>query len=223
MSEKKIKTTSNKNIKLVVIVALLIAFIVLIPVGYALFSDHKQDTATAKVGKIEVILKENWPERGESDPNGEPGDKYDEFGIKIYTKTICGQSVGDLPAYVRVRCIPIVEYYVEPATGETEGKWITAPVPQENIQVLVTAKDNSDVTTWIQGGDYWYYKNILPAGADTASMTVDWQVVELPSELSGKRIRSDVRVILEYSQTTNNKWKEIFKIDALPEGVEEAE
>lgn len=223
MSEKKIKTTSNKNIKLVVIVALLIAFIVLIPVGYALFSDHKQDTATAKVGKIEVILKENWPERGESDPNGEPGDKYDEFGIKKYTKNIWGQSVGDLPAYVRVRCIPIVEYYVEPATGETEGKWITAPVPQENIQVLVTAKDNSDVTTWIQGGDYWYYKNILPAGADTASMTVDWQVVELPSELSGKRIRSDVRVILEYSQTTNNKWKEIFKIDALPEGVEEAE
>lgn len=223
MSEKKIKTTSNKNIKLVVIVALLIAFIVLIPVGYALFSDHKQDTATAKVGKIEVILKENWPERGESDPNGEPGDKYDEFGIKKYTKKIWGQSVGDLPAYVRVRCIPIVEYYVEPATGETEGKWITAPVPQENIQVLVTAKDNSDVTTWIQGGDYWYYKNILPAGADTASMTVDWQVVELPSELSGKRIRSDVRVILEYSQTTNNKWKEIFKIDALPEGVEEAE
>lgn len=223
MSEKKIKTTSNKNIKLVVIVALLIAFIVLIPVGYALFSDHKQDTATAKVGKIEVILKENWPERGESDPNGEPGDKYDEFGIKKYTKRIWGQSVGDLPAYVRVRCIPIVEYYVEPATGETEGKWITAPVPQENIQVLVTAKDNSDVTTWIQGGDYWYYKNILPAGADTASMTVDWQVVELPSELSGKRIRSDVRVILEYSQTTNNKWKEIFKIDALPEGVEEAE
>jgi len=223
MSEKKIKTTSNKNIKLVVIVALLIAFIVLIPVGYALFSDHKQDTATAKVGKIEVILKEDWPERGESDPNGEPGDKYDEFGIKKYTKKIWGQSVGDLPAYVRVRCIPIVEYYVEPATGETEGKWITAPVPQENIQVLVTAKDNSDVTTWIQGGDYWYYKNILPAGADTASMTVDWQVVELPSELSGKRIRSDVRVILEYSQTTNNKWKEIFKIDALPEGVEEAE
>lgn len=223
MSEKKIKTTSNKNIKLVVIVALLIAFIVLIPVGYALFSDHKQDTAAAKVGKIEVILKEDWPERGEPDPNGEPGDTYDEFGIKKYTKKIWGQSVGDLPAYVRVRCIPIVEYYVEPAAGETEGKWITAPVPQESIQVLVTAKDNSDVTTWIQGGDYWYYKNILPAGADTAPMTIDWQVVELPSDLSGKRIRSDVRVILEYSQTTNNKWKEIFQIDALPEGVEEAE
>ncbi len=217
MSEKKIKTTSKTNIKLIIIVALLVTFIALIPVGYALFSDHKKDTTNAKVGKIEVILQEDWPELGES--YGE-NLTYDEFGIEKYTKKIWGKSVGDLPAYVRVRCIPIIEYYVEPEEGETQGQWITAPVPQEDILLAVTAQDNSGVATWLQGGDYWYYKNILPAGADTAPINVEWVVTELPSELSGKRIRTDVKVILEYAQTTHDKWKELFQIDSLPEGVE---
>lgn len=223
MSEKNTKAISGKNLRLVLIVALLIAFIVLIPIGYALFSDHKQDTANAKIGKIEVILKEDWPDRGDTYNDGENEETYDEFGIKKYTKQVWGKSVGDLPAYVRVRCIPIVEYYVEPEAGETQGKWITAPIEQDNIQVTVTAEDNSNNATWIQSGEYWYYKNILPAGADTAPMTIDWQIIELPAELSGKQVRTDVRVMLEYSQTTHDKYKELFKIDALPEGVELAE
>ena len=223
MSEKNTNAKSNKSLMFVLIVALLMVFIALIPIGYALFSDYKQDSANAKIGKIEVVLKEDWPERGDTYNDGQDEDTYDEFGIKKYTKQVWGHSVGDLPAYVRIRCIPIVEYYIEPAERETQGKWITAPVEQDNIQVKVTAKDNSDKTTWVQDGEYWYYKNILPAGADTAPMTIDWQIIELPAELSGKKVRTDVRVMLEYSQTTHDKYKEIFQIDALPEGVELAE
>ena len=44
---------------------------------------------------------------------------------------------------------------------------------------------------------------------------------EMPSEIARyENIRTDVRVILEYSQTTNEAWKDIFQIENLPEGVE---
>ena len=51
-------------------------------------------------------------------------------------------------------------------------------------------------------------------------MSISWQIDELPSELEGYKVRADVRVILEYAQTTNDKWKEIFQIDDLPDGVQ---
>ena len=45
-------------------------------------------------------------------------------------------------------------------------------------------------------------------------------IEELPTEISGNDIRTDVRVILEYAQASNNMWKEIFQIDDLPAEVE---
>lgn len=214
MDEKNTKVTSNRSIKLVVIVALLIALIILIPIGYALFSDHKNDSTSAKIGKIEVILQEDWPDYGDLYEE----DVYDEFGIKKYTKDIWGHSTGDLPAYVRVRCIPVVEYY-----DEAEDKWITAPVSQENIVISVNSEDESGENVWVNDGEYWYYTKIVPAGADTEKMSFNWQVVELPTGLSGKDIRTDVRVMLEYAQTTHDMWKDIFQIENLPDGVEAAE
>ena len=35
-----------------------------------------------------------------------------------------------------------------------------------------------------------------------------------------ENIRTDVRVLLEYSQVSNEVWKDIFQIEELPEGVE---
>ena len=39
MNERKLKVASSKNIKLVIISILLILLVILIPIGYALFSD----------------------------------------------------------------------------------------------------------------------------------------------------------------------------------------
>ena len=50
MSEKNTNAKSNKSLMFVLIVALLMVFIALIPIGYALFSDYKQDSANAKIG-----------------------------------------------------------------------------------------------------------------------------------------------------------------------------
>ena len=120
-----------------------------------------------------------------------------------------------MPAYVRIRCIPVVEYYyIE--DGETEGTWITAPVAQEDITVMVTG-DN-----WVIQDGYYYYKNIVKAKEETDNLNIKWQVTELPSEIAKYQIRTDVRVMLEYAQTTNNAWKDIFKIESFPEGVEES-
>lgn len=222
MNEKKTKI-SNKSLKLAIIATLLVALVILIPIGYALFSDRDKDQTATKIGKIEVILKEDWPERGET--YGDNDNPYDEFGIEKNTKKIWGRSTGDLPAYVRVRCIPVVEYYVEatPATDETpatEAKWVTAPVPQESVEVTINPVDNEGTTNWVKDGEYWYYKNILPAGEDTKTMSINWQIAELPAGLSGKRIRADVKVILEYAQTTHDMWKDLFQINDLPQGVE---
>ncbi|MBR3673090.1 MAG: hypothetical protein IKN65_02190 [Clostridia bacterium] len=216
MSEQKVKTTSKKNVKLIVLIALLIALIVLIPIGYALFSDRDKESTQTEIGRIEVELKEDWPEPGETDPL--TGDQYDEFGLKKNAKKIWGHSVGNLPAYVRIRCIPIVEYNTDKENGQ--GEWVTAPVPQENIIVTIDSKNDNQEDTWISSGNYWYYNRILPAGEDTSKMSISWQIDELPSELEGYKVRADVRVILEYAQTTNDKWKEIFQIDDLPDGVQ---
>lgn len=193
-----------KNKKLLIIAILLIILIALIPIGYSLFSDVEDAEEILKIGKVEVILEE--------DPEWEENE--DELGIEKYTKSVKGVSVAEQDAYVRVRCIPVVEYYLE-GNAEGEGKWITAPVAQEDILVAINAEN------WVQDGDYWYYKNILHGlFEETDSINIDWQVTEIPSEISEYPIRTDVRVILEYAQASNNMWKDIFKIEDLPGEVE---
>ena len=51
-------------------------------------------------------------------------------------------------------------------------------------------------------------------------MSISWQINELPSEVQGYKVRADVKVILEYAQTTHDMWKEIFQINDLPDGVQ---
>lgn len=201
-----------KNKKLIIIIALLMTLIILIPIGYSLFSDIKKDEASLKVGEIKVELEEDWPEPGGTNPD-DPNETYDEFGIKKYTKSVKGVSVADQDAYVRIRCIPIVEYYVA-GENEGEGEWITAPVSQDKIVLAINTEN------WVQQGDYWYYKKILKGFKETEAINIDWQITELPSEISTLPIRTNVRVMLEYSQVTNNMWKSIFQIEDLPAEVE---
>lgn len=201
-----------KNKKLIIITVLLLIFALLVPVGYSLFSDVKNEEADLKIGEIEVVLVEDWPEKGEVNPDN-PQETYDEFGLSKYTKKVHGQSTKQQDSYVRIRCIPIVEYYVE-GNQDGEGEWITAPVSQDNIIVAVNSED------WVQEGDYWYYTKILKGFEKTGILNIDWQVAEIPSEISSCPIRTDVRVILEYSQVSNNMWKDIFQIEDLPAEVE---
>ncbi|MCR5145931.1 MAG: hypothetical protein K6B70_01070 [Clostridia bacterium] len=223
MSEQKTKIASKKNVKLIIIFALLAALVILIPIGYALFSDKDKDKNDTTIGKINVSLEEDWPPRGETytDPTN-PGEseEYDEFGIKKYTKKVWGKTTEDLPAYVRIKCIPIVEYNTDKTNGQ--GDWVIAPVPQESIVVNITPANDDNGATWVYSNGYWYYKKILKQKNDeTTKMDINWQIDELPSELQGYHVRADVRVILEYAQTTHDMWKDIFQIESLPEGVEQ--
>lgn len=203
---KETQESSKKiNRILIIILIMLLLLTVITYIAVSLFSDSKTDNTEIRIGKLEVQLKEDWPEQGEGD--------YDEFGIKKYEKVVKGESVGDLPSYVRIKCVPIVQYYyVE--EGQTEGKWITADVPQENIVLWISGSN------WIREGEYYYYTKIVEGYAETQDLNISWQIAEIPSEIEKYDIRVDVRVILEYAQTTNDRWKEVFKIDSLPEGVE---
>ena len=195
---------------LLIILIILLVLTLLLSLVYALFSAQSTDNTQIRIGKIDVIIEEDWPEEGQPGDGGEP---YDEFGIKKYAKVVNGKSLGDLPAYVRIRCIPIVQYYYIPE-GKTEGEWFTANVAQEDIVLWVSGED------WIRDGEYYYYTKILEGYGTKGKLNINWELSEIPSQIENYDIRVDVRVILEYAQTTNNIWKEVFKIEELPEGVE---
>lgn len=195
------------NKKKIIISATIIALLIISTVVWALFTARKDDAANIQVGEIEVVLEEDWP------------DDVTEFGIEKNQKKVWGRSTGDKKAYVRMRFVPIVEYYYVEKDDEdniTLAEWRTAPIPQENIRVKV--KNASD---WVLQGNYYYYKSILNPGETTSKIDIEWEVYEMPSEIARyEKIRTDVRVILEYAQTTNDAWKELFQIEALPSGVE---
>ena len=196
----------KRNQKIVMVsVAILVAIILTVTIVYALFTAKKEETAKINVGNIEVILREDWP------------DDVDDVGIEKNSKIVKGESVAEKKAYVRLRFIPVVEYYYEGTeNGEKVAEWRTAPIAQEYINLKIEGKEN-----WIRQGEYYYYKNILMPKESTDELKLEWELTEVPKGLTKyEKIRVDVRVLLEYSQVSNEIWKEIFQIDNLPEGVE---
>ncbi len=196
----------KKNQKIVIVsVAILVAIILTVTIVYALFTSKKEETAKINVGNIEVILREDWP------------DDVDDVGIEKNSKIVKGESIAEKKAYVRLRFIPVVEYYYEGTeNGEKVAEWRTAPIAQEYINLKIEGKEN-----WIRQGEYYYYKNILMPKESTDELKLEWELTEVPKGLTKyEKIRVDVRVLLEYSQVSNEIWKEIFQIDNLPEGVE---
>lgn len=196
MEKKKV---SVKNKKIIILIALFLIFVALIPMGFSLFTDEKVEVGDVNVSKIEVVLKEDqeWEEN------------EDEYGIKKYSKKIKGISVAELDSYVRIRCIPIVQYY-----DEDTSEWITASVSQDDIMLVMNGDD------WQQSGDFWYYKKVLKGYEETEVLNIDWRILEIPSEISTRKMRTDVRIVLEYAQASNEMWKEIFEINELPSEVE---
>lgn len=183
----------------------IVAFVTIALIIFALFTSKEEDTANIYVGNLDVILKEDWPET------------VPETGIERNNKKVWGESVADKKAYVRMRFIPIVEYYyVGQEDGVDIAEWRTAPISQEYIKLTIANNEN-----WVKSGDYYYYKSILDPKKTTDKLDLNWEIIELPATLSNySDIRTDVRVILEYSQVSNDIWKDVFKIDELPEGVE---
>lgn len=214
-SNIKIENSGKRTIKISLMGIIVVFLVLFVGVGYALFTSTKNDSANAKIGTINVKLEEDWPEPGGTT---EAGEKYDEYGIKKYTKKVWGKSIGDVDAYVRVRCIPIVEYFEQ--TGNGNGNWITTPIDQDSITINITATDSNGNETWVKDGEYWYYTKVLHSNENTDEIKIDWQIDEIPTELKEKSIRANVKVILEYAQTTHELWKNIFQIDKLPEKVE---
>lgn len=174
-NKKKAKISTKSMILFII---LLILFVLLIPVGYALFSDTDNEILEIKAGNIHVTLTED-PQWREND---------DEYGIEKYEKNVKGVAAADCDlSYVRIRVVPIVQYY-----DSTTEEWITAPVPQENIAITLAGTD------WEQSGEYWYYKNPIKKGEETDNLNIKWTLTEVPQELTVKEhIRTDVRVILE--------------------------
>ena len=210
---KTTKKMSSRTIKLIIIAILIAILAILVPVGYSLFSDTDTKNTETRLGEIEVELVEDWPDPGdEYTPPGDPTpdtETYNEYGISKQSKKVHGHSNAEVDAYVRIRCIPIIEYK-NPSTEE----WITLPVTQDNIIVNVTGD------TWVSQGNYWYYTKVLKQNENTDDMNINWEIAEIPSEVAEYPIRTNVKVLLEYSQASNDAWKNNFQIEALPEGVQ---
>lgn len=203
-TKKGIKKISKKS--WIIFAVLLLIFVILIPIGYALFSDRDSDQLGYRVGKVEVQLRE------ESQWENVP-----ETGIERTTKTVKGYAPVDTkPAYVRIKAVPVVQYRetVEPTEpgGESTTRWITVPVERSNIALIFDGGNS-----WVQSGEYWYYTSQLTAGQYTSDLGIRWNFLELPSEIADKQnIRADIRVVLEYAQAENDVWKSVFQINQLP-------
>ncbi|HOZ55096.1 MAG TPA: hypothetical protein PK993_03545 [Clostridia bacterium] len=203
----------NVNKVLIIVLIALTASTLILTTVWALFSARKTESSEIRIGKIDVKLVEDWPKIGDPVDPSNPVEDYDEYGIEKSTKVVKGNSLGDLPAYVRIKCIPILQYYyVE--DGQTEGEWITAPVAQDKMILFANGSN------WVRSGDYYYYTKIVDGFGQTEDLNINWTVGEIPSNIETYPIRTDVRVVLEYSQTTNDAWKDVFKIEQLPEGME---
>lgn len=63
---------------LLIILIILLVLTLLLSLVYALFSAQSTDNTQIRIGKIDVIIEEDWPEEGQPGDGGEP---YDEFGI----------------------------------------------------------------------------------------------------------------------------------------------
>lgn len=202
------KKTNEKHIKMptksiIIFLILLIVLIALIGIGFALFSDKDNDSLNIAVGNVRVNLTEDtaWQEN------------QNEYGLERYVKNVKGVASSDSePAYVRVKAIPVVQYYEETIENETPvGQWITASVPQEDVVVLFEG------TNWVQSGDYWYYTQPIKKGEETKNLNIKWNILELNTDLATKdHLRTDVRVVLEYAQAANDVWKTVFNIEQLP-------
>lgn len=203
-TKKGIKKISKKS--WIIFAVLLLIFIILIPIGYALFSDKDTDQLEYRVGKVVVELRED-----------QDWENVPETGIEKSTKVVKGYAPTDSkPAYVRIKGVPVVQYRetVEPTEpgGQATTRWVTVPVPKENIALIFNGGD-----TWVQSGEYWYYTQQLTAGNYTSDLNIRWNFLELPSEIADKQnIRADIRVVLEYAQAENNVWKDVFQIEELP-------
>ena len=204
--------TTNKSVKKIskkswiILAVLLLIFIILIPIGFALFSDKDDDTLEYRVGKVTVELREDFD-----------WENVPETGIEKSTKVVKGYAPTDSkPAYVRIKGVPVVQYReaVEPDEpgGQPTTRWVTVPVPKENIALIFNGGDD-----WVQSGEYWYYNKVLTGGQYTSDLNIRWNFLELPSEIADKAaIRADIRVVLEYAQAENNVWKSVFQIEELP-------
>lgn len=203
-TKKGIKKISKKS--WIIFAVLLLIFIILIPIGYALFSDKDTDQLEYRVGKVVVELRED-----------QDWENVPETGIEKSTKVVKGYAPTDSkPAYVRIKGVPVVQYRetLEPTEpgGQATTRWVTVPVPKENIALIFNGGD-----TWVQSGEYWYYTQQLTAGNYTSDLNIRWNFLELPSEIADKQnIRADIRVVLEYAQAENNVWKDVFQIEELP-------
>ena len=199
-------TEERKQInKLIIIIAILIvSIILLIGTTLAIFSERAEDIVRANVGKIGVALVEDYPDA----PN--------EFGTETYEKYVRGLPIADKDAFVRFKCVPVVEFYdEEPIEGQNEENWVWKTAPIDESKILITYSGDD----FVEQDGYWYYKKILKPQEETSNLKVEWQILEMPMELKEYKLRTNLRVILEYSQVTNNAWKTIFNIDSLPEGV----
>lgn len=196
----------KKNKKIIISCAVIAVLIVIIStIVLAIFTARQEETAKINIGNLDVILVEDWP------------DDVPEIGIERNSKKVKGESVAEKKAYVRMRFIPIVEYFYEAEeNGVQVSEWRTAPISQEYINLKIEGQDN-----WVKQGEYYYYKKILNSKESTTELDLSWELIELPGTLSKfNNIRTDVRVLLEYSQISNEVWKDIFQIEDLPEGVE---
>ena len=80
-----------KNRKKIIFISIIVILLIALVSSFvfALFTSRKEDSARIRIGNLDVILVEDWP------------DDVDEIGIDRNTKKVKGESVADKKQSVR--------------------------------------------------------------------------------------------------------------------------
>ena len=178
---------------------------------FALFQSGQKTEASLATGKIDVQLVEKFEG---SNGSGDAGTNPDSEGLENATKTIKGDNKGSQPAYVRVKIFPQVEEY-----DDDNGWTICGDVPTNY------AKYDINNENWIEDNGYYYYKSILPAGETTSEIVISNLTLDVPDvikqNIKHKKLRVNMLVEMEATQSSNELYKLNWNIDSLPAGVEQ--
>lgn len=115
-------------------------------------------------------------------------------------KKVSVKSTGSKKTYVRVLLTP---------------EWVDSNLSVENVELILA--DNTD---WVFDNGYYYYKHILEKGEVTSLLLEKVHLIgsETGNDYQGATLR--INVAAEAVQASHEAYKDAWKINNLPTGVE---
>lgn len=187
----------KKIIVMVMITAVALCFFSIGTLSW--FSSHAEVPNTLTAGTVKVHIDEK-----SSSPILKDWDGSD------YHKIIKVVNDGSIDDYVRLRLTCVWQ------EKQSNGSYTDLPLDINNVSMVV---DGASDSSWVQENGFYYCKKILKQSVTSEPLDIKVSLKTKDSRYAGKRL--DIRVLSEAVQASHNAYKDTWKIESLPDGVEQ--